>query len=426
VLVTVADGRFSSVVVDAPPAGAVRLSGLVLPGLANCHSHAFHRALRGRTQTGTGTFWTWREQMYEVAARLTPDTYYQLARAVYGEMVLGGVAAVGEFHYLHHAPGGRRYDEPNVMGEALIAAARDAGLRITLLDTCYLAGGIDEPLSEAQRRFSDGDVTRWAVRVAGLRGADDVVIGAAAHSVRAVPADQLGAVALALPDAPLHVHLSEQVAENTATLAAYGRTPAQLLDEAGFLGPLTSAVHATHLTAVDVGLLGTSGTYSCLCPTTERDLAGRDRPVRGAAHRGLAGDAGVRQPRGDRPVRGDARRRAGRTPRHSGARPLVRRGAPAPPPPRTVTARWASPTRAGSSPAPAPTSVAVRLDSVRTAGGGATVEVAVFAATAADVTDVVVSGNHLVAGGQHKLLDVAAELAAAVGAVTSGTVREVG
>ncbi len=204
---------------------------------------------------------------------LTPDSYYQLARAVYGEMLLGGITAVGEFHYLHHAPGGRRYDNPNAMGEALIAAARDAGLRIALLDTCYVAGGIDQPLNEVQQRFSDGDAAGWAARVLDLSAGDDVVIGAAAHSVRGVPQDQLSAVASALPNAPLHIHLSEQVAENDACLQAYGRTPSQVLDEAGFLSGRTSAVHATHLTPVDVGLLGSSETYSCFCPTTERDLA---------------------------------------------------------------------------------------------------------------------------------------------------------
>lgn len=152
VLVTVADGRITAVSVGAEPGDAVRLGGLVLPGLANCHSHAFHRALRGRTQTERGTFWTWREQMYAVASALTPDTYYALARAVYGEMLLAGITAVGEFHYLHHAPGGRRYDDPNAMGAALIAAARDVGMRITLLDTCYLAG---ESTSRSTR-FSSG------------------------------------------------------------------------------------------------------------------------------------------------------------------------------------------------------------------------------------------------------------------------------
>src|SRR4029077_8458811 len=134
VLVTVADGRFAAISV-ADPGDAVRLDGLVLPGLANCHSHAFHRALRGRTQTERGTFWTWREQMYAVAAALTPDSYFELARETYAEMRDTGIPAVGEFHYLHHQPDGTPYDDPNEMGKALLAAADEAGIRIRLLNT---------------------------------------------------------------------------------------------------------------------------------------------------------------------------------------------------------------------------------------------------------------------------------------------------
>ena len=123
------------------PPGTVRLAGLTLPGLANAHSHAFHRALRGVTEGGKGTFWSWRELMYQVAG-LTPASYLELARAVYAEMALAGVTCVGEFHYVHHGPGGVPYADPNEMGRALIQAAADAGIRITLLDTCYLAGGL--------------------------------------------------------------------------------------------------------------------------------------------------------------------------------------------------------------------------------------------------------------------------------------------
>jgi cytosine/adenosine deaminase-related metal-dependent hydrolase len=122
---------------------AITLPGLTLPGLANVHSHAFHRALRGRTHGGRGTFWTWREGMYALAQRLDPDSYHRLARAVYAEMALAGVTAVGEFHYLHHAPGGDRYADPNAMGHALVAAAAEAGIRLTLLDTVYLTSTVD-------------------------------------------------------------------------------------------------------------------------------------------------------------------------------------------------------------------------------------------------------------------------------------------
>lgn len=417
VLVTTADGRFTSVEPDAAPGDAQVLDGLVIPGLANCHSHAFHRALRGRTQTERGTFWTWREQMYAVAAALTPDTYYDLAKAVYGEMLLAGITAVGEFHYLHHAPGGRRYDDPNAMGLALIAAARDVGIRMTLLDTCYLAGGIDQQLNEVQQRFSDGDATAWASRVAQLSGGDDVVIGAAAHSVRGVPQDQLGAVAAAFPAVPLHVHLSEQVAENAACLKAYGRTPAQVLDEAGFLSGRTSAVHATHLTPVDVGLLGSSATYSCFCPTTERDLADgigpsvQLRDVGSPLTLGSDSHAVIDLFEEMRAVELDERL-ASQERGHWSAPELLKAAT-------TDGHRSIGFNDAGAIEVGARADlVAIRLDTVRTAGTGGSVETAVFAASAADVSDVVVSGDHLVAHGKHIRLDVPAQLTQSIEAVT--------
>jgi formiminoglutamate deiminase len=252
-----------------------RVPGLTIPGLANCHSHAFHRALRGRVQRERGTFWTWREQMYAVAERLDPDSYLALATATYREMVAGGVTAVGEFHYLHHQPDGTPYADPNEMGHVLTQAATEAGLRIRLLDTCYLSSGFGEPPQGVQRRFSDGSAEAWAERVAAL---DDA--GAAIHSVRAVPDDQLRTVVGASVGKPLHVHLSEQTKENDDCVAAYGATPTQLLADHGALGPLTSAVHATHLTDDDVHHLGSTRTYACFCPTTERDLGDGIGPSR--------------------------------------------------------------------------------------------------------------------------------------------------
>jgi formiminoglutamate deiminase len=261
-----------------------RLAGetVTLPGLANSHSHAFHRALRGRThgvdRNGEpGSFWTWREQMYGVAARLTPDSYFELARATYREMVAGGITSVGEFHYLHHQPDGTPYDDPNEMGKALLAAADEAGIRICLLDTCYLAAGFGGAPEGVQVRYSDGHAEKWAERVAAF---DDPRVACAIHSVRAVPRAQLPIVVEAANGRPLHVHLSEQVAENDACVYATGMTPTQLLAEAGALGPLTSAVHATHLTDDDIRLLGESRTSVCFCPTTERDLADGIGPAR--------------------------------------------------------------------------------------------------------------------------------------------------
>src|SRR6185437_13385627 len=180
VLVTTAAGRIVSVEPDVEaPAEAVRLRGLVIPGFANVHSHAFHRALRGHVQSGRGDFWTWRDQMYDVAQQLDPDTYLALATAVYAEMAMAGITCVGEFHYLHHAPGGSRYGNPNAMGEALIAAAAEAGIRITLLDTCYLSSGFGAEPDQHQLRFSDGTADAWAERVSALKGDGNTRIGAA-------------------------------------------------------------------------------------------------------------------------------------------------------------------------------------------------------------------------------------------------------
>jgi formiminoglutamate deiminase len=215
--------------------------------------------------------------MYSLAAVLDPDLLHSLARATYAEMRLAGIGAVGEFHYLHHQSGGIPYDDPNAMGEALIAAARDVGLSICLLDACYLAAGFDQPTEGVQQRFDDDDAEQWATRVLDLAASHDedvdVVIGAAVHSVRAVPREQLPVVAEALPEAPLHVHVSEQQVENKACLAATGMTPVALLAEAGVWTERTTAVHATHLTGNDVRILGDAGAFVCFCPTTEADLA---------------------------------------------------------------------------------------------------------------------------------------------------------
>jgi formiminoglutamate deiminase len=291
-------GRWTAIMADQSRGDAQRLPGVIMPGLANCHSHAFHRALRGRTHSASGTFWSWRKQMYRVADRIDPDLYLALARASYAEMSLAGITAVGEFHYLHHDRDGTPYDDPNAMAEALRAAARDAGVRLTLLDTCYLAGGLTADghteLTGVQRRFGDGNAERWAERVAALAGDDNTMIGSAIHSVRAVPADQLPIIASATPG-PLHVHVSEQPAENEATVAHYSRTPTELLAGAGVLSPRTTAVHAIHLTPGDITSLGSSRTTICCCPTTERDLADGIGPMRALADAGSPLSVGTDQ-----------------------------------------------------------------------------------------------------------------------------------
>jgi formiminoglutamate deiminase len=289
VLISVEGDRISEVRPNAGPGAGgtgdgerTSLPGLTLPGLVNGHSHAFHRALRGRSEAGRGDFWTWRSLMYGVAARLEPDTYLELATAVYAEMALAGITAVAEFHYLHHGPDGRPYADPNTMAASLIEAAKRAGVRITLLDTCYLRGGLDgRALEGAQVRFADGGGEEWARRVDSLReqvkGSKPAHarIGAAIHSVRAVPPEAMKTVATyaARHELPLHVHLSEQRRENEESLAIEGCSPTELLRRAGALTSHTTCVHATHLLPHDITELGLASATICACPTTERDLA---------------------------------------------------------------------------------------------------------------------------------------------------------
>ncbi|HZQ28307.1 MAG TPA: formimidoylglutamate deiminase [Acidimicrobiales bacterium] len=384
-----------------PPAGAVVLPGLAMPGLVNAHSHAFHRALRGRA--GGGDFWAWRDGMYALASRLDPESYLSLATACFAEMAETGITTVHEFHYLH---------QPRGMDDAVVEAARAVGLRLVLLDTCYLRAGFgEEPLSPVQRRFSDGDVHAWAARASALAARyPDVSVGAAVHSVRAVDAVSMRVVGAWAEQrgAPMHLHLSEQQAENGACLAATGRTPTELVAGAGLLGPRTTVVHATHVTAGDMALLGDAGVTACLCPTTERDLADGVGPA--AALR----DAGCTLALGSdshavidlfeeaRAVELDERLVSGRRGVHV--------------PAALLNAAAGGNRLAVGEPADF---IAVSLDSVRMAGFGAAsaADHVVFATSAADVTDVVVGGRRIVAGGRHVTVDTPAALAASIGSL---------
>jgi len=421
VVIDLAGDRIATVEsgVAAPPPGAERLPGVTLPGLANVHSHAFQRALRGRTHAGTGSFWTWREQMYAAAAGLDPDRCLALARATFAEMALAGVTVVGEFHYVHHQPGGAPYDDPNAMGKALLEAAAEVGIRITLLDACYLHGGIGVEPNEVQRRFSDGSAERWATRVAELPDGPTARVGAAIHSVRAVDPESAATVAAWAREreAPLHAHVSEQPAENEACLAAYGRTPVALLAGAGALSERFTAVHATHLADGDLELLGSARAACCLCPTTERDLADGIGPAGALARAGaplcLGSDSNavIDLFEEARAVELDERL-ATRVRGHHAASALLRAA--------TATGNERLGWREGGRIAPGALAdlVTVSLDGVRLAGTDAAhaVESLVFAATAADVRHVTVGGRAVVRDGAHVTLDVAGELRAALGA----------
>jgi formiminoglutamate deiminase len=435
VLISVSDGRITSIVADAAALpSSHRLSGLVVPGLANAHSHAFHRALRSRTQRDRGSFWTWRDLMYRAAGRLDPDGYRRLASAVYAEMACAGITSVGEFHYLHHDVGGVAYADPNEMGQALIAGAADAGVRLTLLDTCYLSSGVDgAPLAPGpQQRFGDGSGDRWVERVEALHrqvaaaGSVQVIVGAALHSVRAVPLEHMPAVVewAETHRAPLHVHSSEQTAEIDQCLAVHGATPTALLRDAGVLGPRTTAVHATHLTDEDLADLDRTATGVCFCPTTERDLGDGIGPAaallagRGLFSLGSDSHAVIDLFEEARATELDerlARRERGvfAAERLLGAATLDGQQA----------LGW---TDAGTLSVGARADfVAVDMESIRTAGGNATVETVVFAASAADVTDVVVDGRVVVAERRHRGIEnPAARLAESISQLMDTPSRE--
>ena len=405
----------------AAPTGSERLAGLTMPGAANAHSHAFHRALRGRTHGDGGTFWTWRDTMYDLAARLDPDKYLALATATFAEMALAGFTCVGEFHYLHHGPDGRSYADPNEMGETIRAAAEAAGLRLTLLDTCYLhAGPLSPVLDPGQRRFSDGDAAAWAARVGELRATEACRIGAAIHSVRAVDPVSIEVVA-AWADgaaAPLHAHLGEQPAENEQCRAAYGLNPTRVLAHHGALGDRFTAVHATHLSDQDLAVLAGTGSACCICPTTERDLADGIGPTAALRDRGaplcLGTDShAVIDPFEEaRAVELDERLASGQRGTHPPASLLAMA--------TTEGYRrlgWPEGGRIEVGALADLTTVA--LDSPRLAGTPPDQVVAgvVFGATAADVQHVVVGGRTVVSDGRHLLVDVAGELERSIEAV---------
>ncbi|MFZ0090876.1 MAG: formimidoylglutamate deiminase [Solirubrobacteraceae bacterium] len=270
-----------------------------IPAMANAHSHAFQLDLRGIGErvrgSGSGDdFWSWRTEMYRLAHSHDPGSMRAVGERVYAQMAAAGYGAVGEFHYIHHQPDGRPYPEANAMAIALAEAAVAQGLEITLLPAAYHRAGPGRPPSAGQLRFCDPSVEAFLARVESLRawaGAQPgVSVGVAAHSVRAVPADWLEAIA-GYADAHglvRHVHASEQRRELVECEQEHGCSPIALLHRCGFLGPRTSVIHAIHVSEHDVELLAASNSVVVTCPTTEGNLGDGFLP-------GLRmGDAGVR------------------------------------------------------------------------------------------------------------------------------------
>jgi formimidoylglutamate deiminase len=271
----------------------------ILPGMINAHSHAFQRVLRGRTEYRTGdhdSFWTWRELMYSAATRLSPQDVYDASRMAFLEMALGGITTVGEFHYLHHAPDGKPYDDPNLLAKEVIRAAGDVGLRIALLRVAYVRSGFNREANPKQGRFierspdlylknlealassvrsptvREGQVANAAL--ANARASDTAWVGIAPHSVRAVPLTYLKEVVGYANDraSQIHMHVAEQPAEVSACVEEYGRTPIALLESEGLLSDRFTAVHAIHVTPKAIASFAKTGAMVCACPTTERNL----------------------------------------------------------------------------------------------------------------------------------------------------------
>lgn len=261
-------------------------AGWRLPGIANLHSHAFQRAMAGLAERQTNpedSFWTWRETMYRMAARFDPGTLQAVAAQLYVEMLEAGYTTVCEFHYLHHAPDGSPYADRAAMSRALVAAARETGIRLTLLPVLYMSGGFDgRALGERQRRFGH-DVDGFLALIDGLRREQDDVfrLGCALHSLRAVPADAMHAVLAALPrDMPVHIHIAEQVGEVQDCLALRGARPVEWLLANVPVDARWTLVHATHLEPAEVQGIARSGATVAICPTTEANLGDGLFPLR--------------------------------------------------------------------------------------------------------------------------------------------------
>jgi formimidoylglutamate deiminase len=248
----------------------------LLPGFVNTHSHSFQRLIRGKSESRAMSgrdFWSWRGTMYHAAAHLDPEEVYDVARMAFLEMLLSGTTTVGEFHYLHNAPGGRPYDDPNLLSKQVIAAARSVGIRIVLLRSAYMRSGYELSTDPGQIRFFESSA-QFIQNMEALVASTDVSVGVAPHSLRAVPLRDLKEIAAwtRARKLPLHMHVAEQIAENEACLREYGLTPVALLSREGLLGPDFTAVHAIHVSPEEIGLLARSGATVCSCPTTERNL----------------------------------------------------------------------------------------------------------------------------------------------------------
>lgn len=415
VAIAVEGGRIVSAEAGvAAAAGAVRLPGLTLPGMPNLHSHLFQRGMAGLSETrgaGEDSFWTWREVMYRFLDRLDPDQVRAIAAQAMVEMLEGGFTALTEFHYLHHDPAGAPYANRAAMAEAIVAAAQETGIGLTLLPVLYRFGNFGQAApTHGQRRFlnhREGYLALLEASEAALKPLPGAVLGVAPHSLRAVAAEDLDWIAALRPQAPVHIHVAEQVREVDDALAITGRRPVEYLFDNTRVDRRWCLVHATHLTGNERDAIAASGAVAGLCPITESSLGdGIFDGVRYAEAGGALGvgsdsniqiDAGaeLRQLEYSQRLR-DRRRALFATPEQSTGVALWQAAC-------AGGARAAG--RAIGTIAPGAHADLVTLDTDHPAlagrAGAPALDSAVFASNSLPVAEVRVAGRLLVAGGRH-------------------------
>ena len=299
VRITLADGRIARIETDATAQPEDHRVDTVLPALANLHSHSFQRAMAGMTerrQAGQDSFWTWRALMYRFMNRLTPDQIEAIAALVFMEMQEAGFASVGEFHYVHHQPGGAAYDDIAELSQRIFAAAQTSGIGLTHLPVLYTYGGAGQvPLTEGQLRFGN-DVARFETLLAAIRrGArdlpEDARVGIAPHSLRATAPDELRALLDGHQGGPIHIHIAEQPREVADIEAWLGQRPVDWLLSHAAVDRNWCLIHATHMTGSETRSMAASGAVAGLCPITEANLG--DGPFNGPNFLAAGGAYGV-------------------------------------------------------------------------------------------------------------------------------------